>query len=407
MNEMQLKPKILAVDDKPQNLYALEKLLKTLEVEIFQVTSGFEALSLTLEHDFCLAIVDVQMPEMDGYEFVELLRGNPDTATLPVIFVSAIYSDEYHHRKGYDAGAVDFLSKPFIPEIFLSKVQVFLDLYQQRLKLQELIDHRDDEIKRRQQAETALREANATLSTINDDKDHFFTTVSQELEAPFNSLLDNSYLMLTDTEQVPKEKFQEIAEQVYASAGTIYHLVETLMTWSSSQRVRLNYEPAEVELKRLVDHLIEWGQKMAVRKNIELKSTVDEEIFVYADEPMLAAIIRNLIANALKYTLSGGWVTISAQLANSLPNDRTNGSPRFIEVSVVDSGVGISQEDIAKLFRLDLVHHTPGTAKENGAGLGLIMCKEMVEHHGGRIWIKSAGRGTTVGFTVPEAQFLG
>ena len=152
-NEPTAKPKILIVDDKPQNLYALEKLLKHLEVEVIQATSGAEALSLTLEQDFCLAIVDVQMPEMDGYELVELLRGNPDTANLPIIFVSAIYSDEYHHRKGYDAGAVDFMSKPFVPEILLSKVRVFIDLYHQRVKLQELVNQ--------------ITKANAEIQALN------------------------------------------------------------------------------------------------------------------------------------------------------------------------------------------------------------------------------------------------
>jgi sigma-B regulation protein RsbU (phosphoserine phosphatase) len=140
MNEPKVRPKILIVDDKPQNLFALEKLLKKLDVDVIQTTSGAEALMLTLDQDICLAIVDVQMPEMDGYELVELWRGNPGTADLPVIFVSAIYSDEYHHRKGYDAGAVDFLSKPFTPEILLSKVKVFLSLCQQRVKLQDLVE---------------------------------------------------------------------------------------------------------------------------------------------------------------------------------------------------------------------------------------------------------------------------
>jgi sigma-B regulation protein RsbU (phosphoserine phosphatase) len=139
MNEPEARPKILIVDDKPQNLYALANLLQQLEVDVRQATSGAEALALTLEQEFCLAIVDVQMPEMDGYELVELWRGNLSTASLPVIFVSAIYSDEYHHRKGYDAGAVDFLSKPFVPEILLSKIRVFIDLYHQRVKLQELV----------------------------------------------------------------------------------------------------------------------------------------------------------------------------------------------------------------------------------------------------------------------------
>ncbi len=132
-------PTILIVDDKPENLYALEKLLKKLDVHVLQATSGARALELTLKHEFCLAIVDVQMPEMDGYELVELLRSNEGTATLPVIFVSAIYSDDYHHRRGYEAGAVDFLSKPFAPEILLSKVKIFIDLYNQRHSLQTLV----------------------------------------------------------------------------------------------------------------------------------------------------------------------------------------------------------------------------------------------------------------------------
>ena len=134
------KPKILIVDDKAENLFALDKILQKLDVEVLQARSGNEALGLTLEHELCMAIVDVQMPEMDGYELVDLLRGNEVTISLPVIFVSAIFSDEYHHRKGYDSGAVDFMSKPFIPEILLSKVKVFIELYNQRRKLQDTVN---------------------------------------------------------------------------------------------------------------------------------------------------------------------------------------------------------------------------------------------------------------------------
>lgn len=136
----EIKPKILIVDDKPENLYTLNKLLQKLDVEVVQATSGVDGLRLTLENDLCMAIVDVQMPEMDGYELVELLRGNQSTKNLPVIFVSAIYSDEYHHRKAYDAGAVDFLQKPLQPDILISKVQVFLDLNHQQQRLQTLVN---------------------------------------------------------------------------------------------------------------------------------------------------------------------------------------------------------------------------------------------------------------------------
>jgi CheY-like chemotaxis protein len=137
---MNAKPKVLVVDDKAQHLFTVGRLLKKLDVEIVQATSGSEALSSTLEHDFCVAVVDVQMPGMSGYELVELWRGNPSTADLPVIFISGINTDEYQHRKVFNTGgAVDFLSKPFIPEILLAKVGVFVELYHQQVKIQELV----------------------------------------------------------------------------------------------------------------------------------------------------------------------------------------------------------------------------------------------------------------------------
>ncbi len=147
------KPKILIVDDYEDNLFTLTKLLKALDVDVHQATSGDAALALALDHDFCVAILDVQMPGMTGYELAELLRGNESTSKLPIIFLSAMYSDEYHHRKGYDAGAVDFLSKPYIPDILLSKVRVFISLYEQRLQLESwghwlefLVAERTDEL---------------------------------------------------------------------------------------------------------------------------------------------------------------------------------------------------------------------------------------------------------------------
>lgn len=125
MAENGTNPKVLIVDDIPQNLLLLVKYLQQLPVEVIQASSGQEALALSLEHDFCVAVLDVQMPEMDGYQLAEQLRQNQMTAKLPIMFVSAVYSDEYHHRKAYDTGAVDFLTKPLVREIFQSKVKVF------------------------------------------------------------------------------------------------------------------------------------------------------------------------------------------------------------------------------------------------------------------------------------------
>lgn len=169
------KPKILTVDDKPQNLFALEQILQQLDVEIIKAANGNDALGLVLEHKFAVAILDVQMPEMDGYELAELLRNNRAFANLPIIFVSAIYSDEYHHRKGYDSGAVDFISKPFVPEILLSKVRIFIDLYEKSRKLENLVDQ--------------LKQTNATLSRRTT-----LLETSTKLGQQITSILDSKNL---------------------------------------------------------------------------------------------------------------------------------------------------------------------------------------------------------------------
>jgi signal transduction histidine kinase len=392
---MAKKSKILIVDDRPENLYTLDMLLKGLNVEVWQALSGTEALSLTLQHDFCVAIVDIQMPEMDGYELVELLRSNKTTVMLPVIFVSAIYSDEYHHRKGYEAGAVDFLSKPFVPEILLSKVKIFIDLYQQRQVLQE-------EIKQRQQAEAALQETNRVLAKLNVDKDKFFSTISHDLRSPLNTSLNNSHQMIHKIDKLTLGQLQHLAEQTYTSTLTISNLVETLMTWSNLQRVHLKQPFTEINLRDLAYQAVEVWRDMAALKNVDLINDIQEDIYVYADEMMLPTIISNLLANALKYTLNGDQVTLSTHPVHPSELDQQRTSPGLIAISVVDTGIGISPEDLTRLFRIDTSPTTPGTAQETGAGLGLIMCKEMVEYQGGRIWVDSKpGQGTIVTFTVP------
>jgi two-component system sensor histidine kinase/response regulator len=381
------KPEVLIVDDRQENLYILDRMLRALDVEVVQALSGAEALNLTLEHDFCVAIVDIQMPEMDGYQLVALLRSNADTATLPVIFVSAIYSDEYHHRKGYEAGAVDFMSKPFVPEILLSKVKVFVDLYRQRRTLEE-------EIQRRRQAEAALQEANLALYKLNVDKDKFLSIISHDLRGPFNIVLGNAQLLIKKLDSLSESDIQDTTYSIYSGARAAYNLLENLLTWSQMQRAGgIELRPGPIELRGLAHETLEVLEQTAAQKEIGVRNLIAPSLWVQADRYMLEAVIRNLASNALKFTPRGGQVTLAARADNTV-----------VTVSVKDTGVGISPADVVKLFRLDAQHTTPGTEKERGSGLGLIICKEMVEQNGGQITVESElGAGTTVEFTVPRA----
>ena len=384
---VQGKPQVLIVDDRSENLYILDRMLKTLGVEVVQASSGAEALNLTLERDFCVAIVDIQMPEMDGYQLVTLLRSNADTASLPVIFVSAIYSDEYHHRKGYEAGAVDFMSKPFMPDILLSKVKVFADLYRQRRALEE-------EVQRRRQAEAALQEANLALSKLNADKDKLLSIISHDLRGPFNIVLGNAQLLIKELDRLSKPDIKGTTYSIYSGARAAYNLLENLLTWSQMQGAGgIEFRPEPIELRGLAHETLEVLEQTAAQKEIGVRNLIAPGLWVQADRHMLETVIRNLASNALKFTPRGGQVTLAARADSAV-----------VTVSVKDTGIGISPADIAKLFRLDPQHTTLGTEKERGSGLGLIICKEMVEQNGGQISVESElGAGTTVEFTVPRA----
>lgn len=372
------KPKILVVDDKRENLFALNKLLQAVQVEVFQALSGVEALDLALEHDFCVAIVDIQMPEMDGYELVELLRSNEVTAALPVIFVSAIFSDEYHHRKGYEAGAVDFLSKPFVPEILLSKVRVFIDLYQQR---------------------QALQEANLILTSLNADKDRFFSIISHDLRSPFNALLGNAQFLAGSIDKLDRQDIRDMSQSIYRSAQGVFNLLNSLLVWARLQQDGgMPYCPEAVELRNVAGEALAVLEQAAVQKKINLSNTIEPGCWVQADRSMLETVVRNLVSNALKFTPAGGQVIVSGY------QNGAQDSSSVIKVSVQDTGIGMSLADVEKLFKINSSHSTPGTEKEPGSGLGLIICKDMVERNGGQISILSqVGQGTTVEFTVPVA----
>ena len=204
------KPKILIVDDKLENLVALEKVLDVFDVEFIRSASGNEALVMTLIYDFALAIVDIQMPEMDGYETVELMRQEEKTKLLPVIFVSAIYTEDFHIVKGIETGAVDFIPKPIVPIILRGKVKVFLDLYIHKTQLEELVEKRTIELKKinkkLKQEIGERKKVNQQLKERNEELDAFSHTVAHDLKNPLGSIMGFSELLFDDHSELSKNE---------------------------------------------------------------------------------------------------------------------------------------------------------------------------------------------------------
>ncbi|MBP8000223.1 MAG: response regulator [Chloroflexi bacterium] len=392
----QPKPKVLIVDDRPENIFALQKLLTRLDVDIIAAAAGNDALGLTLEHEFSLAIVDVQMPEMDGYELVSLLRGNPNTASLPVIFVSAIYSDEYHHRKGYDAGAVDFLSKPFVPEILLSKVKVFLELYNQRRELQGLytqVVRFNGELEEKVHERTAeLERAYKTLEQLDRSKSDFITVLAHELRTPLSLVKGYAEMLRDYTHDTTTGLYDLQVSGIVNGAKRMNDIVNTMVDMIRIDTQVLEVLPERSSVAKMFSTLeTEFREALKERRLLLVLQDLDALPDIQVDPDLLPKAFYHLLINAIKFTPDGGTITISGSLIE-------NEGVEAIELVIRDTGIGIDlayQELIfTKFYQTGPVAlHSSGKTKFKGGGpgLGLAIVKGIVAAHCGRIWVVSSG----------------
>ncbi len=235
------------------------------------------------------------------------------------------------------------------------------------------------------------------LEDLNRSKDKFFSIVSHDLRSPFSSLLGISKLLAEGANDLERSDIKELAEALNSQAVNVFDFMENLLKWAQAHTGRMKYEPTVLALKEITMPVEALLRENAHVKGVTLKDDISDTLAVYVDENMIRSVVQNLLSNALKFTPSGGTVTLSA--AQSVKK------PKFVEVRVTDTGVGMSEDDARKLFRIDVVHTTRGTEDETGSGLGLILCKELVEKNGGTIWVSSTeGIGTTFTFTLPLAK---
>jgi signal transduction histidine kinase len=249
-----------------------------------------------------------------------------------------------------------------------------------------------------------LRIENEMLGKLNADKDKFFSIMAHDLRGPFTPLLGNAELLMMTADRLPPKDIKEMSATIYRSARNALGLLEGLLTWARLQMGRMEYQPLPLDLQDMVQQTVRVLREVAEAKGIRLLNQVSPDVGVYADGNMLNTVLRNLINNAFKFTPIGGQVTVSTQLRiknYELGVGHEELSPNYLEVSIADTGVGMSAETQQKLFKLDQYVTTVGTANEKGTGLGLIICREMITKCGGQIWVESeVGRGTVVKFTL-------
>jgi PAS domain S-box-containing protein len=243
----------------------------------------------------------------------------------------------------------------------------------------------------RKKSELQLAKYADELKTLNSVKDKFFSIISHDLRGPFQGFLGATDYLVTEIDSLSKVEIKELGGALNQSLQKQLDLLNTLLDWSRLQTGDFLMKSEPILLKDIIHDVMQSFELLTLQKKIELINSVDDNISVLADKNMLSLVIRNLISNAIKFTKENGFVRASAA-----------GDNKFVEITIEDNGIGIAQNNIDKLFRMDLYYSTDGTLNESGTGLGLLLCKEIVNKYNGNIWVKSElNKGSKFKFTIP------
>jgi two-component system sensor histidine kinase/response regulator len=367
------RPKVLLVDDVEANVLALEALLADMQCSPVRAHNGNEALRLLLKNEFAVVLLDVQMPEMDGYEVAKYARQNPATRDVPIIFLTAMHDDEVSMLRGYGSGAVDFLFKPVNSYVLRAKVRIFLDLYLSRRALAQEVE--------------AHRRTLSELQLSNTALHHFTNPASHDLRAPLRSIRSFLSLLAQEADAQLDDQARDYLARSRRAAERADSLLSALLTYA---RLRKPADQAEVDSKAIVEHvLLDLAEPIAkVRANVH----VEELPRLRADPDRMYQLMLNLIANAIKF-----------QRAGTAPEVRVSASPQAESwrFCVEDNGIGIDAAYQTKIFGAFTRLHAQ--SEFDGSGLGLTICQQIVEQHQGRIWVESReGEGARFCFELPR-----
>jgi len=402
---------ILLVDDRPENLLALEAILEPLSQNLIRAHSGPEALKRVLEMEFATILLDVQMPDMNGFEVAEIIKSRERSRTIPIIFLSAINKEEAYVFKGYSMGAVDYVFKPFNPDVLRMKVAVFVDLFIKQREVQRQAELLRDAEKRELELEhrTSLLEAEARsaakLAQMNDElhrrqvaleqamgaRNRFYASMSHELRTPINAVIGYSTLMLDGIYGPLNAKQKEGLQRTLKAARHLLELVNDVLDLSKIEAGKIELSVQPVMFPSLMEDLFVTVRPLADEYGSTLTLEMQSESFnIVSDPRRVRQIMINLLSNAIKF---GEGKPILVRCKQSEAGG--------VEIEVVDQGVGIAQEDIPRIFE-EFVQVSE--SKQPGTGLGLPISRRLAQLLDGSLTVCSTpGEGSTFRLSLPPS----
>jgi len=374
------KSRILLVDDVPENLVALEALLRREDAEILLARSGTEALELVLLHEFALALIDVQMPQMDGFELAELMRGAERSKYIPIIFLTAASGEAQRVFRGYDSGAVDFLFKPVNAHILRQKTDTFLRLDQQRKELAQ-------QYRRMQESEALLREAVQA-------RDDVLAVVSHDIRNFLQAIKSGVHLLGKSPDKLDAETRRSLHTRIASTVDLMGRVIADLLNMTNIRNGRIEITPRAEHIGNLVAEAVAVHEPLAQEKGIRLQLHCEcGEELAECDRERILQVFANLLGNALKFCREGDQITVAVTL-----------DAGGVQIVVSDTGPGIADADLPLVFE---PYWSGSGNRRHGSGLGLYITRSIIEAHHARIWIESVlGQGTRVYFTLLRADAI-
>lgn len=398
MAEIISKEKILLVEDLIDNIQLVKSILEKKGYQVITAINSKEALQLGINELPSLMLLDINIPGGDGFSVAKQLKEYEDTKHIPIIFLTS-RNDIDDIQRGFESGGVDYLTKPFNPTELVLRIKNQLDLVKSREILEEqnrrLIELQQDLARDAQKLillNEKLADSEENLSNSNAAKDKFFSILSHDLRSPLAGLLGLTELINNYADNFSRDDLARYGKDVHKAAKNIHKLLENLLEWSRLHTGKISFEPENINFSELVLGILELMRQNAGQKKINIENNFPGGIEINADPNMLNSIIRNLVSNAIKFTEPGGKIIIDF--------DSSDG---YYKLTVTDNGVGMKEEDLKKLFKIDEQQSKIGTSKEKGSGLGLILAKEFVDRHGGNISVTSSfGEGSSFTVALPS-----